>query len=89
MERLPDKTIGEILSRISDAREVVVASTTCKKWRRAMQFHLKSLTFSFSGRDGLDVHTIGTAITRTILQTKRLESLTIILNRCGLVFPAS
>ncbi|TYH67278.1 hypothetical protein ES332_D06G177900v1 [Gossypium tomentosum] len=35
MEHLPVEVIGNILSRLGGARDVVIASATCWKWREA------------------------------------------------------
>lgn len=42
---LPEQVIGIILSYVASARDVVMASTTCRKWRKAASHHLHSLSF--------------------------------------------
>ncbi|KAF5954017.1 hypothetical protein HYC85_006873 [Camellia sinensis] len=46
MEYLPVEVIGNILSRLGAARDVVIASTTCRKWREAWRNHLHTLSFN-------------------------------------------
>ncbi|KAL3646863.1 hypothetical protein CASFOL_009407 [Castilleja foliolosa] len=83
MEKLPVEVIGNILSRLGAARNVVIASATCRKWQDAWRNHLHTLTFNSS--DWLLYHEFSTArleilITQTIFQTKGLESLSIIMD---------
>lgn len=47
MEYLPVEVIGDMLSRVGAAPDVVVASATCKKWQEAWRNHLHPLTFLF------------------------------------------
>ncbi|RVW48113.1 F-box/LRR-repeat protein [Vitis vinifera] len=46
MENLPVEVVGNILSRLGAARDVVIASATCRKWREAWQNHLHTLSFN-------------------------------------------
>ncbi|KAG4916459.1 hypothetical protein JHK87_054016 [Glycine soja] len=83
MEHLPVEVIGNILSLLGSARDVVVASVTCKKWREAWRNHLHSLSFNYC--DWPLFHDFTSArleilITQTIFQTKALQSLTIFLD---------
>lgn len=83
MESLPVEVIGNILNRLGPAREVVVASATCKKWREAWKYHLHSL--SFNSNDWPDYHDLSTSrleiiITETIFQTTGLQCLSIIMD---------
>ncbi|KAK6126378.1 hypothetical protein DH2020_039878 [Rehmannia glutinosa] len=83
MEYLPDEVIGNILSRLRAARNVVIASATCRKWQEAWRNHLHTLTFNSS--DCPLYHEFSTSrleilITQTIFQTKGLESLSIIMD---------
>lgn len=80
MEHLPAEVIGNILSRIKAARDVVIASTTCKKWRKAWRNHLRSL--SFNSNDWPVYHDLTRTrleilITQTIFQTRGLQCLSI------------
>ncbi|KAK6126332.1 hypothetical protein DH2020_039904 [Rehmannia glutinosa] len=83
MEHLPVEVIGNILSRLGAARNVVIASAACRKWQEAWRNHLHTLTFNSS--DWPLYHEFSTSrleilITQTIFQTKGLESLSIIMD---------
>ncbi|XP_027188236.1 F-box/LRR-repeat protein At1g67190-like [Cicer arietinum] len=83
MENLPVEVIGIILSHVASARDIVIASLTCKKWRHAWHNHL--LTLSFDTIDWPLYRQICSTqlemlITCTIFQTKGLQSLTILMN---------
>ncbi|KAK6152312.1 hypothetical protein DH2020_014947 [Rehmannia glutinosa] len=83
MDYLPVEVIGNILSRLGAARNVVIASATCRKWQEAWRNHLHTLTFNSS--DWPLYHEFSTSrleilITQTIFQTKGLESLSIIMD---------
>ncbi|XP_047307909.1 F-box/LRR-repeat protein At1g67190 [Impatiens glandulifera] len=83
MENLPVEVIGNILSRLGAARDVVVASTTCRKWREAWRNHLHTL--SFNSNDWPSYHDLTTGrleilITQTILQTNGLQCLSIVMD---------
>ncbi|KAH9619406.1 hypothetical protein KSS87_002183 [Heliosperma pusillum] len=83
MKNLPSEVIGNILSRVGVARDVVLASATCRKWRDAFRNHLHSLTFNFNDspvyRDLLTSQ-IEILITLTIFQTNGLQGLSIIMD---------
>lgn len=83
MENLPVEVIGNILSRLGAARDVVIASATCRKWREAWQNHLHAL--SFNSNDWPVYHDLTTSrleilITETIFQTSGLEYLSICMD---------
>ena len=82
MDQLPVEVIGNILSHLKAARDVVIASATCKKWRIAYCKHLHTL--SFSSNDWLIYRDLTTPrleilITQTIFQTSGLQSLSILM----------
>uniref|UniRef100_A0A803MW15 F-box domain-containing protein n=1 Tax=Chenopodium quinoa TaxID=63459 RepID=A0A803MW15_CHEQI len=83
MENLPVEVIGNILSRLGAAREVVIASATCRKWREAFRKHLHSLSFNSNDwpvfRDLLTSR-LEILITQTIFQTTGLQGLTILMD---------
>ncbi|KAB2631540.1 F-box/LRR-repeat protein [Pyrus ussuriensis x Pyrus communis] len=83
MEHLPVEVIGNILSRLKAARDVVIASATCKKWREAWRNHLHTL--SFNSNDWSVYHDLTTSrleilITQTIFQTTALQCLSIFMD---------
>ncbi|XP_042511008.1 F-box/LRR-repeat protein At1g67190-like isoform X2 [Macadamia integrifolia] len=74
------EVIGNILSRLGAARDVVIASATCRKWREACRNHLDTL--SFDSDDWPVYHDLTTVrleilITQTIFQTRGLQCLSI------------
>lgn len=80
MEHLPVEVIGNILSQLRGARDAVIASATCKKWREAWRNHLHTL--SFDSHDWPVYHELSTSrleiiITQTIFQTTALQHLAI------------
>ncbi|XP_076960833.1 F-box/LRR-repeat protein At1g67190-like [Bidens hawaiensis] len=83
MDRLPVEVIGNILSHLRAARDVVIASTTCKKWREACDKHLHMLSFNSDDwpvfRD-LTTSRLEILITQTIFQTKGLQGLSILMD---------
>lgn len=83
MEHLPVEVIGNILSRLSAARDVVVASTTCQKWREACRKHLHTLSFNSNDwpvyRD-LTTSQLEILITQTIFQNTGLQGLSILMD---------
>lgn len=83
MESLPVEVIGNILSCLSAARDVVIASTTCRKWREAWRNHLHSLSFNSNDwpvyRD-LTTSRLEILITQTIFQTTGLQCLSIVMD---------
>lgn len=83
MEYLPVEVVGNILSRLGAARDIVIASATCRKWQDAWKNHLHTLTFN--SRDWPFYHEFSTdrleiLITQTIFQTRGLQCLSIILD---------
>ncbi|XP_073157649.1 F-box/LRR-repeat protein At1g67190 isoform X1 [Henckelia pumila] len=83
MEFLPVEVVGNILSQLGTARDVVIASATCRKWQEAWRNHLHALSFDSS--DWPLYHEFSTTrleilITQTILQTNGLQSLSIIMD---------
>ncbi|RZS12220.1 hypothetical protein BHM03_00043637 [Ensete ventricosum] len=78
MEHLPVEVIGNILSHIGTARDVVVASATCRKWREACRKHLHTLSFRSDDwpRD-ITTRQLEILITQTIFQTMGLQCLSI------------
>lgn len=83
MEYLPVEVIGNILSCLGAARDVVIASATCRKWREAWKNHLHTL--AFNSNDWHVYHELSTSrleiiITQTIFQTSRLQCLSIIMD---------
>ncbi|KAJ4972020.1 hypothetical protein NE237_005119 [Protea cynaroides] len=83
MEYLPVEVIGNILSRLGAARDVVIASATCRKWREACRDHLDTL--SFNSDDWPVYHDLTTnrleiLITQTIFQTRGLQCLSIVMD---------
>ncbi|XP_072999901.1 F-box/LRR-repeat protein At1g67190 [Typha latifolia] len=78
MENLPVEVIGNILSHLGTARDVVIASATCRKWREACRKHLHSLSFHSDDwpRD-LTTRQLEILITQTIFQTMGLQCLSI------------
>ncbi|KAJ0714798.1 putative F-box domain, leucine-rich repeat domain superfamily, F-box-like domain superfamily [Helianthus annuus] len=83
MDRLPVEVIGNILSHLRAARDVVIASTTCKKWREACLKHLHMLSFNSDDwpvfRD-LTTSRLEILITQTVFQTKGLQGLSILMD---------
>eukprot|EP00249_Psilotum_nudum_P002236 c15173_g1_i1 orf=233-1492(-) len=83
MESLPVEVVGNILSHVAAARDVVVASAACRKWREAARHHLHSLRFSYADwpvyRE-LSVSQCEILMTQTILQTNCLQELSICMS---------
>ncbi|XP_010244826.1 PREDICTED: F-box/LRR-repeat protein At1g67190-like [Nelumbo nucifera] len=83
MENLPVEVIGNILSRLGAARDVVIASATCRKWREACRNHLHALSFNSNDwpvyRD-LTTRRLEILITQTIFQTTGLQCLSIFMD---------
>ncbi|XAR64652.1 hypothetical protein NMG60_11008411 [Bertholletia excelsa] len=83
MECLPVEVIGNILSRLGAARDVVVASITCRKWREAWRNHLHTLSFNsndWPGYHDLTISRLEIIITQTIFQTTGLQCLSIVMD---------
>ncbi|KAI3688106.1 hypothetical protein L1987_81814 [Smallanthus sonchifolius] len=83
MDRLPVEVVGNILSHLRAARDVVIASTTCRKWREACLNHLHMLSFNSDDwpvfRD-LTTSRLEILITQTIFQTKGIQGLSILMD---------
>lgn len=83
MEYLPVEVIGNILSHLAAARDVVTASATCRKWREACRKHLQSLSFNSDDwpiyRD-LTTSRLEILITETIFQITGLQGLSILMD---------
>ncbi|GJY56468.1 F-box/LRR-repeat protein-like protein [Tanacetum coccineum] len=83
MDHIPVEVIGNILSHLRAARDVVIASTTCKKWRTACHNYLHMLSFNSDDwpvfRD-LTTSRLEILITQTIFQTKGLQGLSILMD---------
>ncbi|KAL2899718.1 hypothetical protein RDABS01_024800 [Bienertia sinuspersici] len=83
MDDLPVEVIGNILSQLGAAKDVVVASATCRKWRDAWRNHLHSLSFDSNDchvyHDILP-HNLEIVITQTIFQTRGLQRLSILMD---------
>ncbi|CAM8913430.1 unnamed protein product [Rhodiola kirilowii] len=81
MDDIPVEVIGNILSRLGDARDIVIASVTCRKWREAYRKHLHTLSFNSVGWPSYKLltspSTMETFITQTIFQTNGLQRLSI------------
>ncbi|OIW05869.1 hypothetical protein TanjilG_23655 [Lupinus angustifolius] len=86
MDQLPVEVIGNILSHLSAARDVIIASATCRKWRHACCKHLDTLSFSSKDwpiyRD-MTTTRIEILITQTIFQTSGLQALSILMEDVG------
>ncbi|XP_058739065.1 F-box/LRR-repeat protein At1g67190-like [Vicia villosa] len=83
MENLPVEVIGIILSCIGSARDIVIASLTCKKWSEAWHNHLHTLSFNTSDCPLYSEICSGhlqMVITCTLFQTKGLQCLTILMD---------
>lgn len=80
MEALPVEVIGNILSHLGAARDVMIAAATCRKWREACRNHLHTLRFSSDDwpvyRD-LPSSRLEILITQSIFQTTGLQCLSI------------
>lgn len=83
MDDLPVEVVGNILSMLGAARDVVIASATCCKWRDAYCKHLH--TISFNSNDWPVYHELKPSrleilITQAIFQTTGLKSLSILMD---------
>ncbi|CAA7405369.1 unnamed protein product [Spirodela intermedia] len=91
MEALPVEVIGNILSRLGAARDVVIAAATCRKWREACRNHLHTLRFSSDDwpmyRD-LTSSRLEILITQAIFQTTGLQCLSISMDEVVTFSPA-
>ncbi|KAK2352430.1 F-box/LRR-repeat protein [Trifolium repens] len=92
MEQLPVEVIGKILSHLSAARDVVIASATCRTWRIACCKHLHTLSFSCNDwrtYGNLRTTRLESLITQTIFQTSGLQALTILIYDVGRFSPST
>ncbi|KAJ7981165.1 F-box/LRR-repeat protein [Quillaja saponaria] len=83
MEHLPVEVIGNILSRLGAARDVMIASATCRKWREACRKHLHTLSFNpndWSVYRDLTTSRLEILITQTIFQISGLQGLSILMD---------
>ncbi|KAF5744849.1 F-box/LRR-repeat protein [Tripterygium wilfordii] len=83
MENLPVEVIGNILSRLGGAQDIVIASATCRKWREAFHRHLHTLSFNsndWPGYHDLTTSRLEILITQTIFQTTGLQGLLILMD---------
>ncbi|XWS71469.1 hypothetical protein CRYUN_Cryun03dG0140500 [Craigia yunnanensis] len=83
MEHLSVEVIGNILSRLGGARDVVIASATCRKWREACRKHLHTLAFNSNDWPAYYDTTpklVEILITQTIFQTTGLQGLSILMD---------
>ncbi|KAK2364368.1 hypothetical protein P8452_67343 [Trifolium repens] len=83
MENLPVEVIGMVLSNLGSARDIVIASLTCKKWKDAWHNHLHTLSFDTRDwhlyREICSNH-LEMVITCTLFQTRGLHCLTIFMD---------
>lgn len=80
MEALPVEVIGNILSHLEAARDVTVASLTCRKWRDAACRYLHRLSFhheDWAEYKQMSSEELEVLITQTVLQTTCLRHLSI------------
>ncbi|KAJ7535483.1 hypothetical protein O6H91_12G035800 [Diphasiastrum complanatum] len=80
MDALPVEVIGNILSLLAAARDVIIASATCRKWREAACRHLRALRFcpdDWPVYHELSTEQLEVLITQTILQTSCLHDLSL------------
>lgn len=80
MDAIPVEVIGNILSHVAAARDVVRASATSRQWREAAHHHLLALRFQtadWPGYETLDTKDLELVVTQTILKTSCLEQLSI------------
>jgi hypothetical protein len=79
MEEFPVEVIGKILSHIAAVEQVVRASGTYRKWRKAARNHLHTLRCDCRKRSpvykNLTSVDLEVSLTETILQTSRLQDL--------------
>lgn len=77
------EVIGNILSWLGAARDVVIASATCRKWREASRNHLHTLSFNSNDWPvycDLTTSRLEILITQTIFQTTGLQCLSIFMD---------
>ncbi|GAA0156065.1 hypothetical protein LIER_13642 [Lithospermum erythrorhizon] len=83
MDDLPIEVIGNVLSHLGAARDVIIASATCRSWREAFRRHLHALSFNSDDwpvyRD-LTPARLEILITQTLFQTIGLQGLSILMD---------
>lgn len=79
MEGFPVEVIGNILSHVVNAKDVVRASATCRKWRVALRHHLHTLRYNsldcWPAYRNSRTEELEVLLTDTILQTSGLQDL--------------
>ncbi|VFQ81407.1 unnamed protein product [Cuscuta campestris] len=84
VEEVPLEVIGDILSRVGVARDVIRASLTCSKWREAYLKHLHTLSFNVDDDDRvyreLPTCDLEMLITKTLFQSPGLRRLSILMD---------
>ncbi len=79
VEALPVEVIGKIFSHVKSVEEVVRASGTCRKWRRAAQYHWHHLMYLWRKDSAVykNLTTVDLEVlhTQTILQTSSPQNL--------------
>ncbi|VFQ59194.1 unnamed protein product [Cuscuta campestris] len=91
MENIPVEVVGNILLSLDSARDAVVASATCRKWREAWKNHLPSLAFSSNDWPKfrkLTSSELEVIVTRTLFQTAGLCGLSLIMEDDKVLSPA-
>jgi hypothetical protein len=81
IEALRVEVIGKIFSHVKSVEEVVRASGTCRKWRRAARYHWRHLMYLWR-KDSAVYKNLTTVdlevlLTQTILQTSSLQNLSL------------
>jgi hypothetical protein len=80
MEALPVEFIGSILSHLADARDVMRASATCRKWRMAAWKNLLRLRFrrmDWNRVQKMSTEDLEVGITKTLMRMSSLQDLCI------------
>ncbi|VFQ81405.1 unnamed protein product [Cuscuta campestris] len=84
VEKIPVEVIGEILSRVGVARDVIRASLTCSKWREAYLKHLHTLSFNVDDDERvfreLPTCDLEMLISKTLFQSPGLRRLSILMD---------
>ncbi|RAL51702.1 hypothetical protein DM860_010420 [Cuscuta australis] len=91
MENIPVEVVGNRLLSLDSARDAVVASATCRKWREPWKNHLLSLAFSSNDWPkfrNLTSSELEVIITRTLFQTTGLCGLSLIMEDDKVLSPA-
>ncbi len=82
IEALPVEVIGMIFSHVKSVEEVVRASGTCRKWRRAARYHWHHVVYLWR-KDSAVYKNLTTVdlevlLTQTILHTSSLQNLSLL-----------